>query len=119
MSARLLFPARAALFLGGCLTPEEEHDRRAVQNAVEAIDAAAAEMRAQADAIIAELFVETARNCGIPQATLTRSGERHVLALPSSAFSRMNEDPVRSRIACIRRWATEIGLTLDIAEARN
>jgi hypothetical protein len=113
----LLVPAMAMLALAGCVTPEEQAER-AFANAVEALNAAAADAEEQMAQIVAEEFVEAARNCELSQARLVRAGEGYNLGLPPALYAGRNRAPNEGRVNCLIHWGRERGLNLTIVEAR-
>ena len=121
MSGKRYCAAVLALALAGCTTPEETSERDLVRTNA-ALREARADLQAAMNAAEAEMiareFPDVARNCELPEATVSRNGGRHVLTLPSTVFAQMSDARTRGRVACIEPWARERRLALDIAEAR-
>ena len=97
MSRALPAVAALALTLGACETTEERLIRAAADE--------------EADA-------ELLANCELTGATLSNSGNRYRLALPSAVYAVREQAPTDRRIACVAHWAREHGVTLNIVEAR-
>ena len=108
----------AALTLGGCLTPEERADR-AVQDATDAMNAAAADAQAAAEHVMIEEFRVVARRCDLRTATPLFGMEGLVMSLPAELYALRDREPTAGRIACIARWAAEYHYELSVVEARN
>ena len=119
---RPAIPLAAAAALAGCATPQQRSEA-SMQSALDTMNAAADDVMAQAEAVVAETFAEefaeVARNCGLTGARLIRDGERYSLALPPTIYTARDRAPADGRIACVRHWGLEIGHDFEIVEARN